>query len=482
MDGKRPNREDLIELARRQPEAVVDLVLALWDRVEALEAKVAELTKNSRNSSKPPSSDKGNPNKPAKRLPGSGSKRKPGGQRGHKGSNLEMRADPDMIVTHGFEDRCHHCGGNLSQARAESFERRQLFDLPPLRLEVTEHRVACGQCPDCCKPIKGRFPQGVNAPAQHGPGVKALAIYLGVYQMLPAERTSEFFGDLFDCPLSTGTLANFLCKAGAQAEPIAEDIKQAIHAGELFGADETGASFNGKNHWLHIACTERLSYYHFHPNRGFQALEDIGILSDYAGAVVHDFFQSYYRYDSCEHYLCNAHHLRDLTYIHEDMSQPWAQEMIELLLEAKKLRDRENSGGRKIGPKTIERILCNYRRILADGYLLNPEPPKIRGKRGRPKRGKALNMLDRFRDREPEVLGFFLQTGVPFDNNQAERDLRMIKAKLKISGCFRSPKAAECFANVRSVVSTARKAGRRMLETLGILFHDPQTLAENLLS
>ena len=482
MDGKRPNREALIELAKRQPEAVVDLVLDLWDRVEALEAKVAELTKNSRNSSKPPSSDKGNPNKPAKHPPRSKSKRKPGGQRGHKGSTLEMSADPDTIINHGFEGHCNHCGDDLSRARVETFERRQLFDLPALRVEVTEHRVACGRCPNCRKAIKGRFPQNVKAPAQYGPNIQALATYLGVYQMLPAERTSEFFNDLFDCPLSTGTVANILCKAGGQAAPIAEDIKQTIALGELFGADETGASVNGKNHWLHIYCTEALSYYHFHPKRGFEALEDIGILSDYTGGVVHDFYQSYYRYDGCKHYLCNAHHLRDLTYIHEEMKQPWAKEMIDLLLEAKKLRDRENNGGRKIGPRTIDRILCKHRRILEDGYVLNPEPPKIKGKRGRPKRGKALNMLDRFRDREKEVLGFFLQQGVPFDNNQAERDLRMIKAKLKISGCFRSPSAAEGFANVRSVVSTARKAGRRMLEILRSLFRDPRALSANLLS
>ena len=457
VDGKRPNREDLIQLARQQPEEVVDLLLSLWDRVVALEAKVAELTKNSRNSSKPPSSDKGNPNKPAKTEPKTKSNRRPGGQRGHKGATLEMSSDPDTIITHGFEAFCHHCGGDLSGARAEGFERRQVFDLPPLRIEVAEHRVACGRCPDCRATIKGRFPEDVNAPVQYGPGVKALATYLGVYQMLPCERTSEFFGDLFECPLSTGTVANILSAAGERAEPIAEEIKQRIALGELFGADETGASINGKTQWLHIACTERFSYYHFHPNRGFKALEDIGILSGYTGAVVHDFYKSYYRYNACEHYLCNAHHLRDLTYVHEDMNQLWAKDMIELLLEAKKLRDRHRTGGRTVGAGTIDRILQKYRQILERGYALNPEPPKIKGKRGRPKRGKALNLLDRFRDRE-------------------------IKAKLKISGCFRSPKAAECFAKVRSVVSTARKAGSRMLQTLGYLFEHPQSLAENLLS
>lgn len=477
MEGERPNREDLIELTKEKPEEVVDLLLSLWDRVELLEAKVAELAKNSRNSSKPPSSDKGNPNKPTKKPSSKGQKkRRPGGQDGHKGSTLEMSESPDKIIHHGFQSHCQHCATELSEVPPERVERRQVFDLPPLEIEITEHQISCGQCPNCRKAIKGVFPDEVSAPVQYGSGIQALATYLGTYQMLPCERTSEFFADLFDCPLSTGTLSNILRRAGAKADPVTEAIKERIGQADLFGADETGASLGGKNHWLHIACTDRLSYYHFHPNRGFEALEDIGILSAYTGRVVHDFYQSYYRYEDCKHHLCNAHHLRDLTYIHEDLGQSWAQEMIELLLEAKKLRDRQNQGGRKVGAQSVDRILQKYREILKGGYVINPEPAKVEGKRGRPKRGKALNMLDRFRDREDEVIGFFLQENVPFDNNQAERDLRMIKAKLKISGCFRSPAAAESFAKVRSVVSTARKAGAKMLETLQKLFEDPEKL------
>ena len=274
MEGKCPSRDELIRLAREQPEAVADLVIALWARVEALEAKVAELCKNSRNSSKPPSSDKHGPNKPKHQGKG-GRKRKPGGQQGHKGSTLEMSANPDQIVEHGFDECCGNCGGSLKDAQADRSERRQVFDLPPLRLEIAEHRVPCGHCPHCSKPVKGSFPADVQAPVQYGANVQSLVTYLGIYQMLPCERTSEFFADLFQCPVSTGTVRNILTKAGERASSCADAIRQALKNVPLIGCDETGASLGGRNHWLHTSCTPLLSYYHFHPKRGFEALEGV---------------------------------------------------------------------------------------------------------------------------------------------------------------------------------------------------------------
>lgn len=479
MEGKRPSRDQLIGLAQENPEAIADLIIALWDRVEALEAKVAELSKNSRNSSKPPSSDKHGSNRPTRQAK-EGSPRRPGGQPGHKGSTLEMRADPDRILGHSFEAHCGTCGFSLRDAVAEGFERRQVFDLPALRLEVTEHRVPTGRCPHCSAPVRGFFPADVRAPIQYGPRARALVSYLGAYHMLPCERTGEFFGDLYNAPMSAGTVRNILAEGGQAAEPSVQRIVETLRKARLLHGDETGASLAGKNHWLHVVCTSSLSYYFFHPKRGFEALEAMGILLGYAGALLHDFFRSYYQYETCLHYLCNAHHLRDLTYIHEDLGQPWAKEMIELLLEAKKLREQHDAGSRRIGPRTKARILDDYDSILQSGYASNPEPQKIAGKRGRTKRGKALNLLDRFRDRQNEVLGFFLHEGIPFDNNQAERDLRMIKAKLKISGCFRASDAAIGFANMRSVISTARKAGRSILGTLKRMFESPIDLASEL--
>lgn len=479
MEAKCPSREALIELARKDPEAIADLVIALWARVEALEAKVAELEKNSRNSSKPPSSDKHGPKSPTRSAKGE-AKRKPGGQPGHKGGTLEMRLNPDRVIDHGFHSHCDQCGGSLRHATATGCERRQVFDLPPLKIEIIEHRVSCGKCPQCAAPIKGCFPESVQAPVQYGANVQALASYLGVYQMLPCERTAEFFADLFDCPMSAGTVSNMIMKTGARSAPSVSRIAQALRQGPLICADETGASLAGTGHWLHTACTASLSYYFFHRSRGGEALEDMGLLAGYTGRVVHDFFQSYYQYDDCKHNLCNAHHLRDLTFVHEDLGQAWAKDMIELLLWAKKLREEHDDGKDRITRGKTNLILNLYRGIIAMGYEVNPEPPVVQGKRGRKKRGKALNLLDRFRDREKEVLGFFLHEGVPFDNNQAERDLRMIKAKLKISGCFRSFDSAVAFANLRSVITTARKAGRSILDSLRRMIQSPDQFAVEL--
>lgn len=479
MEGKCPSRDALIHLAKENPGAVADLIIELWARVEVLEAKVTELSKNSRNSSKPPSSDKHGPRRP-QTLTKEEPKRKPGGQPGHKGSTLEMRSDPDHVIEHGFDTHCQICGGSLRHAEATGFDRRQVFEVPPIKLEVTEHRAPCGQCPHCCAPVRGSFPAAVQAPVQYGANVQALVSYLGAYQMLPCERTAEFFDDLFDCPMSAGTVRNILMRAGDHADPSVERIVENLREGPLLCADETGASLGGKNHWLHVACNSSLSYYFFHPKRGFEALEEMGILAGYTGALIHDYYRSYYRYETCMHYLCNAHHLRDLTYVHEDLGQPWAKDMIELLLAAKELREKHDQGKGRMGPRTKNRILDDYRAIIKSGYAINPEPQKIAGKRGRTKRGKALNLLDRFRDREKEVLGFFLREGVPFDNNQAERDLRMIKAKLKISGCFRATDAAIAFAKLRSVISTARKAGRSILDTLKRMFESPNDLAADL--
>jgi transposase len=469
VQGKCPSRDELIGLARENPEAVADLIIALWARVEALETKVAELSKNSRNSSKPPSSDKHGPSRPL-RPSREGSKRKPGGQPGHKGSTLEMRADPDYIIDHGFDTHCGTCGCSLRNVVANGFERRQVFDLPPLRLEVTEHRVPCGQCPHCLAPVRGAFPGDVRATVQYGTRVRALVSYLGVYQMLPCERTGEFFADLFDSPMSAGTVRNILMEGGQCAEASVQRIVAALRKAHLLHGDETGVSLAGKNHWLHVACTSSLSYYFVHAKRGFEALEAMGILQGYVGALLHDFYHSYYQYETCVHYLCNAHHLRDLNYIDENLGQPWAKEMIELLREAKKLRERHDAGISRIGARSKTRILSHYQAILQRGYASNPEPQKIAGRRG----------LDRFRDRQEEVLGFFLRQGIPFDNNQAERDLRMIKAKLKISGCFRAMDAAIGFAKLRSVISTARKAGRSILDTLEKMFASPTDLASEL--
>jgi transposase len=243
---------------------------------------------------------------------------------------------------------------------------------------------------------------------------------------------------------------------------------QALRSAKMLHADETEASLAGVGHWLQVTCTSVLSRSCFHAKRGARALEAMGILAGHRGRVMHDSFESYDPYDSYSHGLCTAHHLRDLTLMHGEMGQQWAKDMMALLLHAKKLREDHDARTKRITKDKTALIPNIYRGIIAMGYDVNPEPAVVEGKPGRPKRGKALNLLDRFRDREQEVMGFFPGEDIPFDNKQAE---------LKISGSFRSAEGAAAFADLGSFISTARKAGRSILNTLGRMFDSPDRLA-----
>ena len=477
---KRPSREQLLKLAKEDPESLVDLVLMLWDRVEALEAEVAELKRNSRNSSKPPSSDHFKPSKPEDKVPGKPKKRrKQGGQPGHKGHTLRRVDDPDWICEHRAPAECDDCGASLRRVRKKDrqWESRQVFDLPEsITVEVTEHRAEVVPCPCCGKNVKAAFPEEVKAPVQYGEGIMALAAYMQTYQILPCDRLREFFEDVFNITIGNATLADFLERGGARASPVAESIKNQLGEARFVFSDETGWNLFGKTNWLHTVSTSRLTYLEVHEKRGYDAILAMGILPDYKGWVVHDFFSSYYKLKECKHSLCNAHHLRDLTYVAESLGQPWASDMIDLLLEAKKLKDREQAGGRPVGSKTLERLQKCYFEILKAGYALNPEPKRRKGQRGKLKRGKALNLLDRFLNRQEEVMAFLIHE-MPFDNNQAERDLRMMKVKQKISGCFRSRKHAQSFARFRSIIGTARKQSINILEILKATLTDQRRAA-----
>ena len=499
MQGGRPTREQLIKLARTDPEAIADLVLALWDRVEALEAKVAAMERNSRNSSKPPSSDRGNfGNSPKPKSSRTRSGRRPGGQSGHQGNTLLQVAHPDKIVVHHFGPGvvCPKCGetldvGDLLVAGASTdcvcaaCEKRQVFELPAIRIEVTEHQAEKCQCPNCGETITAAFPEGVNAPVQYGPNLQATGLYLGGYQLIPYQRLGEIFSDLFGCRLSGGTLANFVKRGGHQAAKPVDCIRESLRHGPLMHCDETGCRLHGKRHWLHVASTDKLTCYHIDEKRGRQALENFGLLTGYQGHAVHDFFSTYLTFEECTHGLCNAHLLRELTYLHEDLDQEWAGGMIALLLDAKRLRKREDerdAGSRRIiGERTRQRIRERYGQLLHEGFEHNPEPKSPPpGTRGRPARGKSLNLLKRLEERYEQIMGFFEHECVPFDNNQAERDLRMMKVREKISGSFRSAANAKAFCDLRSIISTTRKQSRSIIGCLTELFHSPGKLGKML--
>jgi transposase len=477
------DREQLEKLAAAGAMVTVPaaLLLALLVRIEKLEEKIAALESNSRNSSKPPSSDRHNPSKPEKKKRRGAGKRKPGGQKGHKGKTLRQVADPDRVIVHRLGGKCGHCSASLEGSGGGGFERRQVFDLPgKIAMEVTEHRAESGTCPCCARKVGAAFPAGVAAPAQYGERVQTMVLYLHAYQLLPCERLSELFDDVFHCPLSTGTVSGFLEKAGARAEPVVEKIREKIRAGPFLHSDETGLSLSGGNYWLHTASTPQLTFLHIDKHRGESAMRAMGVLEDYDGFVIHDYLSAYYTIEGLSHALCNAHHIRDLTCVHEDHGQQWAADMIGLLLEAKKLKEREQAGGRPIGPKTLDRLQARYDAILEAGYAINPEPVRRPGQRGRLKRGKPLNLLNRFRDRDLEVMAFLVDD-VPFDNNQAERDLRMMKVKQKISGCFRSLDHAAAFAKLRSIIGSARKQSINVLHIIKTTLSNPAETAALLL-
>jgi transposase len=478
-------------MARNDPEAIADLVLALWDRGEALEAKIASLEMNSRNSSKPPSSDKGNfTGAPPKKRERKKSRRKPGGRKGHKGHTLEQAENPDRIVEHRIApgDVCPKCGAPLEDgARPDcgECERRQVFDLPALRFEITEHRAERRICANCGQTARAPFPEGVDAPAQYGAGFRTLALYLGGENHIPFHRLSRIFSDLFGGGPGVGALSNFVKHAGKKAEKAGEFIKQAVSEAAAAHFDETGFRLLGKLHWLHVASTARLTCYHIDEKRGAEAMRNFGILEKFCGRAVHDYFKSYYQFEDFLHALCNAHLIRELIFLHEQLGEKWAAKMIALLLEAKMLRTREDArppGSRRVlGAGTRKRIRREYFAIVGEGRRENPEPgPPPPGRRGRPKRGKPLNMLDRLESRYDEIMAFFECEGVPFDNNQAERDIRMMKLHDKISGTFRSEEHARAFCNLRSVISTARKQGRNVMETLSELLSSPEALGRSL--
>ena len=434
----------------------------LGERVKALEGQLAT---NSRNSSKPPSSD--GPRKPKPRSLRRRGERKPGGQKGHPGHTLKSVEHPDHTVVHRVGE-CEECHAPLGDERPTETHKRQVFDLPPPQaLESTEHQAEIKRCPHCGHVNKAAFPEGVNAPVQYGPRVKAIAVYLRQYQLLPSQRTCELFSDLFSCELSEGTLANILEAAhGLLAEPVAEIARQ-ITAAPVAHFDETGCSVNARRQWLHVACTDKLTYYQVHPKRGTEAMDHIGILPKFTGRAIHDHWKPYLTY-LCDHGLCNAHHLRELVFVHEQHAQSWAEHMIECLLAIKETVDQARTTTDRLSERQIRDFEARYQRVLDEGYAENPlpTPPPGKKKRGRRKKTKPRNLLERLDDYRTQTLAFMYDFNVPFDNNQAERDGRMVKVQQKISGTFRSEAGAGAFCRIRSYISTVRKHAVNVIEAM----------------
>ena len=438
---------------------------SLCKKIRALEEKVAL---NSHNSSKPPSSD--GYQKPAPKSLRKKSDRPSGGQPGHPGKTLAMVEAPDLIEMHRVQC-CACCGRSLEDRPPESIERRQVFALPPIRLTITEHQAESKRC-SCGHLNQAAFPEGVNAPVQYGPDLEALAVYLNNYQMLPYERTCELLADLFGCPISQGTLANIILQCQDLLKEPVQRIKERIGQAPVAHFDETGSRVEGKCQWLHTACTETATYYAIQPKRGGEALDAIGILPGFRGRAIHDFWRPYLKY-GCAHGLCNAHHLRELTFLHDQCQEGWAEEMIDCLLEIKDAVDRAKPTADCLLERDLRAFEARYQHILGQGYaanLLPREPAGAEKKRGRRKKTKPRNLLERLDHHREKVLAFMYDFLVPFDNNLAERAIRMMKVQQKISGMFRSKEGAEAFCHIRSYIATARKNAIGIMEALAGAF------------
>ena len=397
-------------------------IQVLIAEVAALTAKVAELegrlALNSRNSSKPPSSEGyGKPKPKSLRRPG---KNPRGGQKGHEGHTLKKAESPNHIILYAPPAICE-CGLPLPEAIV--VEARQVFDLPSMHYEVTEHRVLEARCA-CGKRHRGEFPEGVKAPVQYGPGLKAAAVHLTQHHMLPARRTTDLLGDLFDLPVSDATVLAAIEEASERLEPTVRAIGQAISAAPIAHADETGMRVAGKLHWLHVLATTCLTWLGIHPNRGKKAFDAFGLLTAFVGTLIHDGWKPY-RDLACHHALCNAHHLRELTYVFEEMGQSWANRLIEMLLAA--CQEVESEGG-PLPRDRLAHFRSLYLEILAAGEAANPRAPPS-GKRGRTRQSKAVNLLHRLRTYTDDVLRFMTDPGVPFTNNLAEQAVRMPTVK-----------------------------------------------------
>src|SRR5215472_7915213 len=452
MNFRMPTDED-IHTAFEQGEAAVmalfhevvtqvaELVQQLAKQGEVLQELQARLATTSRNSSKPPGSDGYGKVKRTDSLRKLGDKPK-GGQPGHDGQTLMASAHPDRSLTHEVPS-CAHCQASLQGVEVVGYEERQVFDIPVIRIEVTAQRTQIKVCPACGRVHKGAFPEAVTQAVQYGPTVQTWASYFTNQPHMPVERTTEIFADLVQHRVSEAT---------------------------VLPVDESGLRVLGKLYWLHVACTERLTSYEVHAKRGQEAMDDAGILGAFCGTAVHDHWKPYFKYNECDHALCNAHHLRELRFIDQQYQQTWANDMAELLLEIKAAVEATPEPAMSLAPSEREAFATRYDAVGRAGLEANSAPtPPTKGegkKRGRPKQAPPVNLRIRLRDFQGQVLAFMSDFRIPFDNNQGERDIRMVKVKQQVSGGFRTLEGAKRFGRIRGYLATARKNAKNVFEAI----------------
>jgi transposase len=461
------------------PAEVVELIASLKLRIAELEAEVAKLRRqgglDSSNSSKPPSSD-GLKKKPrlTRSLRGRSGKAS-GGQEGHKGDTLRQVAKPDFVVPHeAFA--CEPCYWRFEPNSTIAVEKRQVFDLPESPLLVTEHRASIRRCAHCRGVTKARFPSGVVSPAQYGERFKAAAIYLNVQQLVPEDRTAQALSDLFGAPMiCPASVAAWIGKKDQELREVHKRIGERVAEAKVRHLDETGFRIAGKLQWLHTTPSLTHTFYRAGEKRGAIPAELKG------GVVVHDHFLPYRGMIAVEHAYCNAHILRELEGLLELDGEAWAGPMRDMLREANvAVNEAREAGARALPPEKLAAFLERYWAAIRLGFTFHRQLPKCEAtskRRGRPKHRPGYNLLVRLKTFKTETLRFLTDFDVPFTNNLAEQDLRMMKVKMKISGSFRTLEGARIFARLRSIVSTARKQGYNILQVLSAT---PETLMKSL--
>ena len=473
------SREEIIEelqaenaLLRQQYAQLASENQHLREQVEQLSTQVHELKgrvdKDSHNSSKPPSSD--GYAKKARSLRESSGK-KPGGQAGHRGRTLHLVETPDEVIVLRPQT-CAYCRASLQGVQAEGCQRRQMVDLPEIKVQVTEYQAHDVRCGICQQVTRGTFPDELGASVQYGPRLKGIAVYLLYGQLLPYARTAELLADVCGCNLSPGTLEAFVAEGADRLVETEEQIKQALRAAEVIGTDETGMRVQGVLHWLHTARTETLTHYACHRKRGKVATDVIGILPPFHGVVEHDGYSSYPQYTQCEHALCNAHHLRELRFLQEHEKQQWAGNLKNHLLACHStVEEARATAATSLSPQVIEHLTATYHQIIEAGLAAQPPPSlPVPKQRGRVKQTPAKNLLDRLQRDAQAVLRFMSDFRVPFTNNGSEQDLRMMKVQQKISGTFRSDTGPLAFCRIRGYFSTMAKQGHRLCMVARQLF------------
>ena len=403
----------------------------------------ARLNQNSNNSSMPPSSERFVKQRSLREKTG----RKQGGQPGHKGRTLRLAETPDIVTLHKT-CTCSYCGSSLDSNTTAKYKARQVIDVE-IRRVVTEHRALTKQCSVCGKENTASFPQGVDHYQQYGPVYNAVVVCLSQGNYLPYDRLAKVSGDIFQIPVSTGTLVRIVRECAKKLAIPITHIKEQLIKSSLLHCDETGVRVNKKNHWLHTAGNNQYTYLETHCNRGSAATDKIGILPAFQGTVVHDGWQAYNKYKNCDHALCNAHILRELNGIIDNDKQQWPEKMKGLLLEIKHAVDAADG---VLTPGKAAIIEIRYDEILVGADEENPIDMKTPARtkiRGRKKRSKARNLIERMKLYKADILKFMYNREVPFDNNLAERNIRMSKLYQKISGGFRSAGGNVAFDIIR---------------------------------